>query len=133
MCPKCKHTWDYEAKKTELIRNRTKCKCGANINIPPLQPSLQKTETSPKTSPKPDVAENILTGNIIEAIKQTGIDPKKKRGDFIPLLLQDKKLELCLARASKGERQSPEKIIREALMEYLKKNGYMNKKGEIIP
>jgi protein-arginine kinase activator protein McsA len=77
ICPKCKHTWNYTGKK-----NRAKCsQCNYFINISKYKKEVAKGSSDiAKGSGNVAIQDNILNGNILDALDQAEIDPfiKKK-------------------------------------------------------
>lgn len=111
-CPQCKHEWNYRGN-----CYRAQCKeCGKMFKT-----GIQKQK---KQLASTEIANSVMSGEIIKAIKKVGIDPKRSCGDNIPIILQDEKLEFVLAKASRNLHTSPEKIIRKALRTWLVEKGY---------
>ena len=119
ICPKCNHKFNSEAKRPQCSQCR--------YNFPRVK-NIQKhpQETSKKTSNL--ISDDIMQGNILDALNKADINPTNHRElfrDAIPLILKEDKLKFAFAEACQDRRRSPEIIIRNAVRFWLKEKGYL--------
>ena len=117
-CPKCGHKFNSEAKRPQC----SKCK----YNFPRIKFGIETSKTS-KTSNQ-TIQDNILNGNILDALDQTKIDPfndQKMFKDFIPLLLGDNETRYAFARACDERRKSPRVMVKVIIKSWLKEKGFL--------
>jgi len=117
-CKVCGHVWDYKGK-----AKRAQCgKCRWNGKVTYIK-------TTPNTTPTtPDIKDDIMQGNILDALDKADINPTNHRElfkDAIPLILKEDKLKFAFAEACQDRRRSPESVVRNAVRFWLKEKRYL--------
>lgn len=75
-----------------------------------------------------DVKDDILKGNILDALEKADINPANHRElfrDAIPLILKKDDLKFAFAKAVQDRKRSPEEMMRKAVRYWLKEKGYL--------
>ncbi len=118
-CPKCGFKWDFEG--TGGLRKRVQCrKCKQFFNLKQPIPAKKPDNTS-------QIHDDIMHGNIMDALDKADIDPMNHNElikDAIPIILKEDKLKYAFAKACSEKKNSPEKMIRVILKNWLMENKY---------
>jgi len=117
-CPNCSNVWISKAK-----AKRVQCSvCGKFFKNPSADKSAKVLKS------QQIIQDNIMQGDILDAMDRANIDPmnnKKVIKDYIPLLLDDDKLEFALAKACTERKRGAKTIIKKALRMWLKDEGFL--------
>jgi len=109
-CPKCGYIWQFKGK-----ANRVQCrKC--------------KKFFTRKYKKSADIQDDIMKGNILDALQKVDTDPSSHKElfkDAIPLILKDDDLKFAFSQACSELKKSPETIVRRAVKYWLKDKGFL--------
>lgn len=115
-CPKCGYVWPFTGK-----CNNVQCPgCGKFFK--------RKYKRRPNTEKPADIRDDIMKGNIMEALHKADMDPSNHKElfkDAIPLILRDDELKFAFSYACEELKKSPETIVRWAVKEWLKDKRFM--------
>jgi len=127
-CPKCGHEWNYKGNhwRTKCVNCRKK---GIITIIKTGVPRIKGTVGTQKGTPSisPDIQDDIMHGNIMDALNKADVNPFNHKNflkDAIPLILKEEKLKFAFAKACSEKKNSPEKMIRVILKDWLKEKKY---------
>ncbi len=128
-CPKCGHSWNYKGNNYRI--DCSICRSKGILTIIktglPYKPS-SKPSTKPSTKPSckkstAGISDDIMHGNIIEALEKADIDPLNNNGriskDFIPLLLKDDKLKYAFSKYCYENKKQPLWVVKQAIIKFL--------------
>lgn len=118
-CPHCKKSYKFYGKS-----NRVECRyCGKWF-----QQKYQDDMVIPNKPVNDDIKDDILQGNILDALEKADINPANHRElfrDAIPLILKKDDLKYAFAKACQDRKRSPEEMMRKAVRYWLKEKGYL--------
>lgn len=119
-CPKCDYKWNFRGK-----AKRVQCpECKQFFYNPAWNPANSCT----KPAQNLQIQDDIMRGNITEALDKANIDPFNNNGkiskDFIPLLLKNDKLKFAFAEYCNDKKKPPLWVVKKAVKDFLEKEGY---------
>ena len=136
ICPKCNYSWNYKGNHWRATcpncKEKTKKTIWVKTGIPFTKRytpnSTHSTPNSTHSTPNLQVQDNILNGNILDALDQTEIDPfnnQRMFKDFIPILLGDDETRYAFARACDEKRKSPRAMVKVIIKSWLKEKEFL--------
>ena len=130
ICPKCDYSWNYKGNRYKTTCPKCKWHNRKTVWVYTGLPTPSKMTTTPTTTPttSQNIQDNILNGNILDALDQVEIDPfnnQKMFKDFIPLLLGDDETRYAFARACDERRRSPRRMVKSIIKSWLKEKGFL--------
>lgn len=124
-CSRCAHEWSYKGNSYRAECKNCRKLYGKGTWI---KTGLKKASEASIEASEASIQDNILRGNILDAMKQMGkhpLDNAKLTGDYILHILDDDKLVLALNKACEEEKKKPAVLIKKAVKFWLEKEGYL--------
>jgi len=126
-CPNCGFEWDYTGNNYRVgCRN-----CGKwfRTGLPtPWENKNKNCTSSKKNCTSSKISDDIMRGNIIDALEKADVDPWNNNGvlskDFIPLLLKEDKLKFAFSKYCMEKKKQPTYVVKKAIIYFLKEEKY---------
>ena len=124
-CPKCGHKWNYKGNKYRAMCMNCRRK---HNTVTWIKTGLPPNATNSPPNATNSISDDIMRGNITEALNKADIDPFNSKGklskDFIPLLLKNDKLKFAFAEYCDDNKKQPLWVVKKAIMFFLEQDGY---------
>ena len=122
-CPKCGNN--------KINANVKRPQCGKCRYCFPRNKSANNQPTSASKKSAISISDDIMHGNILDALEKANIDPFNNNGklskDFIPLLLKDDELKLAFSKYCEQKKKQPLWVVKKAIALFLKVEGLYEK------